>query len=200
MLTVTEGSFLVKSARCAIEKEFRGDIEIPSPPKSLLGKSNGVFVTLKKSGELRGCIGFISPVPLYSGVQEAAKEAAFNDPRFDPVTEDEVSDLTIEVSVMGDNVRIPNRKLDSVLEEIEIGRDGLFVSDGVCSGLLLPQVPVEQGWSKEEFLRGICEKSGIPYESLTDKGTSIYRFKCQVFSESSPSGNVEMKNFKSNLL
>ncbi len=114
------------------------------------------FVTLKKAGQLRGCIGYIEPhAPLIEAVADNAQSAALRDPRFAPVTPEELPDISIEVSAL-----TPLEPVADV-EEIEIGRHGLVISQGPNHGLLLPQVPVEWGWDREEFLEHTCLKAGL---------------------------------------
>jgi AmmeMemoRadiSam system protein B/AmmeMemoRadiSam system protein A len=135
----------------------------------------GAFVTLKKKGSLRGCIGFIEPVfPLYETVIRAAIYAACQDQRFPPVTADELRDLEIEISVL----TIPKRISDPL--QIEVGKHGLIISKGDHKGILLPQVPVENNWLREEFLERACLKAGLPRNAWTS-GAEIYIFETIVF-------------------
>lgn len=136
----------------------------------------GVFVTLNKHGNLRGCIGrIISDQPLYIAVQQMAKAAALEDPRFSPVTERELADLEIEISVLTPLEQVKN------FEEIKIGRDGLYIIKGYNSGLLLPQVAAEYGWTVEEFLEETCHKAGLPYDAYKSKDAKIFKFSAEVF-------------------
>ena len=138
----------------------------------------GVFVTLKKQGNLRGCIGFIRGFePLGKAIQEMAISAATQDPRFPPVTSEELKELSIEISVLSPLVEIKS------LEEIEVGRDGLLLQLGGHSGLLLPQVATEWNWDKEEFLINLCHKAGLPQNSYLDPSAKIFRFSAEIFSE-----------------
>jgi len=135
----------------------------------------GAFVTLKKKGFLRGCIGFIEPVlPLYETVIRAAIYAACQDLRFPPVTADELKDLEIEISVL----TTPQRIHDPLL--IEVGKHGLIIAKGDHRGILLPQVPVENSWRREEFLERACLKAGLPRDAWTS-GAEIYIFEAIVF-------------------
>jgi AmmeMemoRadiSam system protein A len=145
--------------------------------KNLLEK-RGAFVTLTKNGSLRGCIGYIQPVtPLYKAVSDMAIAASTRDPRFSPVAQGELGDIHIEISVLS-----PLRLIVDT-NEIEIGKHGLFMTRGNNSGLLLPQVATQQGWNREEFLRQTCVKAGLPAQAWKDKGTQIYTFSAQIFSE-----------------
>jgi AmmeMemoRadiSam system protein A len=141
-----------------------------------LKEKKGVFVTVKKRGQLRGCIGYTRGVkPLYKIVGEMAVAAAFHDPRFTPVTEAELSDLEIEISVL-----TPLKRIKDV-EEIEVGKHGLLIEKGFRSGLLLPQVATEYGWDRKAFLEHTCLKAGLPRDAWKDGKTSICTFSAEVF-------------------
>ena len=144
-----------------------------------LTRPSGAFVSLHtKGGDLRGCIGSIHPVaPLCQAVSSNAVNAAFRDPRFVPVTREELADLHIEISVMS--------PIEAVAEvgTIEVGRDGLIISRGGRAGLLLPQVATEYGWDVEKFLAQTCVKAGLPPDSWRHPGCRIERFSAEVFSE-----------------
>ena len=144
-----------------------------------LNKSLGAFVTLKKNEELRGCIGTFEPdKPLYQIVIEMAISAAVNDPRFNPVTESELNDLEYEVSVLS-----PLKKVDSY-EDVEIGKHGVEIIQGLRKGVFLPQVATENNWDRETFLSVLCtQKAGLPTDCYKDKDTEIYVFTAQVFKE-----------------
>jgi len=138
----------------------------------------GIFVTLKKHEDLRGCIGFVKGVePLSEAIQEMAVAAATRDPRFSPVSSDELSQISIEVSVL-----TPMTEVKSI-EEIEIGKHGLMLLHGRHSGLLLPQVPVEWGWGVDEFLVNLCYKAGLPPGSHLQPGAKLLKFSADIFSE-----------------
>lgn len=135
----------------------------------------GAFVTLKKNARLRGCIGLTEPVfPLSQAVIRAAIYAACQDPRFPPVSVDELNHLEIEISVLTTPHKIHNSRL------VEVGRHGLIISKGDNKGLLLPQVPVENNWSREEFLEQTCLKAGLP-RNAWQTGADIYIFEAIVF-------------------
>ncbi len=141
-----------------------------------LKKNCGAFVTLKKEENLRGCIGhIIGDKPLFLIVRDMAIAAATQDYRFPPVTPSEINDLVIEISVL-----TPMQKVDNV-NEIKVGRDGLMIKRGYMSGLLLPQVPVEQGWDKATFLEHLCYKAGLPVDVW--KSSELWKFQAIVFSE-----------------
>uniref|UniRef100_A0A7C4XU15 MEMO1 family protein ENV60_02855 n=1 Tax=candidate division WOR-3 bacterium TaxID=2052148 RepID=A0A7C4XU15_UNCW3 len=175
--TEEEKMKLKEIARKTIEAVVRGK-KIPEfkdiPEK--LKEPFGVFVTINKHGNLRGCIGHIyADQPLYISCQQMARAAALEDPRFNPVTEDELPELEIEISVLTPFERVKD------IKEILIGRDGLIIRRGYYSGLLLPQVATEYGWDVIEFLEHTCEKAGLPRDAYKLKDTEIYRFSAQVF-------------------
>ncbi|MBC7187115.1 MAG: AmmeMemoRadiSam system protein A [Calditrichaeota bacterium] len=178
-LTEQEKQQLLQIARVAIERRLKGE-PLPDfgPVSERLQQKQGAFVTLHKRGALRGCIGYIEPVsPLYLAVAEMAQAAAFEDPRFAPLTEDELPEVDIEISVLS-----PTREIND-LEEIKVGEHGLIVQQGIRKGLLLPQVATEYHWDRTTFLRHTCLKAGLPADAYKQKGTSIKVFSAQVFGE-----------------
>ncbi len=143
----------------------------------------GAFVTLKKGGELRGCIGrFTATIPLYQVIQEMAIASATQDYRFSPVQSNEIDALEIEISVLSPMKRIAG------MDELELGRDGIYIKKGSSAGTFLPQVATETGWTKEEFL-GHCarDKAGIGWNGWKD--AELYTYEAVVFSESEFSGH-----------
>ena len=143
-----------------------------------LQEKRGAFVTLKKRGHLRGCIGYIKAVkPLWETVQEMAVAAAFHDPRFPSLKSEELKDLSFEISVLSQLQRIKN------INDIEVGKHGLYIIRGYNSGLLLPQVAVEYGWDRETFLKETCYKAGLPPQAWMDKETEIYIFSADYFGD-----------------
>jgi AmmeMemoRadiSam system protein A len=144
-------------------------------------KEMGAFVTLHEHGQLRGCIGnLMGQEPLYLTVRDMAVEAAVGDPRFPAVELSEAKELEIEISVLS-----PMERIDSV-DKIELGKHGVLVKRGFRSGVFLPQVATETGWSKEEFLSHLCAgKAGLSPDAWKDKATEIYIFSAEVFSEKS---------------
>ncbi len=170
---------LLKLARRTLEEYLtKGEIPEHEPKSEALRQPKAVFVTLKKKGELRGCIGQIEAVePLYKAVQHMAIEAATRDPRFYPVRPEELKDIEIEISVL-----TPFKKVEDV-KEIEIGKHGLYIRKGIFSGLLLPQVAVEWGWDRETFLEQVCRKAGLPPDAWKEKDAELFCFEAEVFSE-----------------
>lgn len=145
----------------------------------VLNEERGVFVTLHKNGALRGCIGYILPIePLYQAVSKMAIESASGDPRFKPVTKEELPELEIEISVLS----VPERA--SKPEEIIMGTHGVIVKRAGRSGVFLPQVAAETCWSREEFLDNLCaHKACLPKDAWRDKNTELYTFTAEVFNE-----------------
>lgn len=179
MLTKRDEDLLLKRARRSIETGLDGET---MPPVEKISEAQeekmGAFVTLKKHGRLRGCIGFIEGrKALHETVEEMARAAAFRDPRFRPVTRDELDDLNIEISVLTPLRRIRN------IDEIEAGKHGIYVVKGFHSGLLLPQVAAEYNWDRITFLRETCGKAGLPGDAWKDKDTAIFIFSARVFGE-----------------
>jgi AmmeMemoRadiSam system protein A len=178
-LTAKDKHQLLKIAREAIEARLKGEEPPPLAPASdVLKEKRGAFVTLKKRGQLRGCIGYIRAFkPLAETVQEMAVAAAFRDPRFPPLSAEEFKDLQFEISVLS-----PLKKIKDI-REIEVGKHGLYLVNGYRSGLLLPQVATEYGWDKETFLEETCYKAGLPPDAWQDQQTEIYIFSADYFGE-----------------
>jgi AmmeMemoRadiSam system protein B/AmmeMemoRadiSam system protein A len=151
------------------------------PADAALNRLLGAFVTLTQEGELRGCIGHMQgDAPLYQTVAQVAIDAAVNDPRFSALTLAEFLDDGVEIEI---SVLSPLKRVRDVHDEaeIEVGRHGLYLLYGQQRGVLLPQVPVDEGWDRAEFLEQICAKSGLPagcWEQAT-----LYTFTAQVFDE-----------------
>jgi AmmeMemoRadiSam system protein B/AmmeMemoRadiSam system protein A len=138
----------------------------------------GAFVTLNKRGRLRGCIGtFTATEALYQTIARMALEAAFSDPRFPPLEKEELDLLDIEISVLTPMKRIYDPEL------VEVGKDGLYIRQGINSGVLLPQVPVGYGWDRMQFLEQTCRKAGLPTDSWKSEKTELYVFQAEIFGE-----------------
>jgi len=143
-----------------------------------LMKNAGAFVSLHKKGKLRGCIGrFEADEPLYQTVIGMAYAASQNDPRFSAITEEEVDDTDIEISVL-----TPMRRIEDA-SEIEIGRHGIYLIKGARRGTLLPQVATQYGWDRETFLEQTCVKAGLPKTAWKDDDTEMYIYDAIVFGE-----------------
>lgn len=178
-LTREEKEYLIQIAKEAVYNAIRGkSYSPPPPPTDKLAKPSGVFVTLKLNGMLRGCIGYVLPVkPLYIATAQVAADAAVNDPRFPPVSVREFDDLEFEISVL-----TPLEKVENI-EEIEVGKHGLLIRSGYYQGVLLPQVPVEYGWDRYEFLDNTCLKSGLSRGCWKEPGVEIYKFSAYIFTD-----------------
>jgi AmmeMemoRadiSam system protein A len=175
-LSSAERAELLQIARETLDTYVR-DKKIYQPesdnPKFLGPK--GAFVTLKKKGVLRGCIGFIEPVlPLHQTVAQATIYAASKDARFSPVSSSELEEIDIEISVL-----TPPRKIDDP-REVKVGKHGLIIAKGNQRGLLLPQIPVENRWSRLTFLQRTCQKAGLPKDAWKTEA-EIYTFEAIVF-------------------
>lgn len=170
---------LLEIARETIRAVAKGEpLPVFSVDSPALLEERGAFVTIHtRDGRLRGCIGmFQSNKPLYETVRDMAVAAAKDDPRFSPVREEELEDVRIEISVLS-----PLRKIDDV-EEIEVGRHGIYIVKGLNRGVLLPQVATEHGFDRYQFLDQTCLKAGLP-PGCWREGADIYIFEADIFEE-----------------
>lgn len=176
-LTAGEREFLHTVARRSLERSVKGaSLDCPDAPTPRLREKRGAFVTLKRNGELRGCIGYVRPYkPLVDAVWEMTESAAQRDSRFLPVEPSEVDDLEVEITVLSSLTRITDPDL------VLVGRHGLLISRGYESGVLLPQVPVEHDWNRQTFLSQTCIKAGLPPDAWRDPATMIEIFTAEVF-------------------
>ncbi|SRR5579872_67079 len=188
-----DGKTLVKIARTAVTEYLKtGKKIMPSDEiRTKFSFNSGIFVTLNKDRDLRGCIGFPTPDrKLYQSLVNAAIASATEDPRFPPVEYDELNKISFEVTVLTPPEVIKIQDPTEYLSAIKIGRDGLIVRWEFGAGLLLPQVPVEYGWDVEEFLSHTCQKAGAPQDCWKQKSTIISKFEGIVFKETTPSGSI----------
>lgn len=178
MLSLEQKKQLLQIARQSIKTYLEKKEHFkPQTNDSALLEKYGAFVTLTKNGDLRGCIGrIVGDMPLIEVIAGMAIEAVVGDPRFTPVTKDELDKLEIEISVLS-----PLKKIDDV-NLIEVGIHGLLIRKGFNSGLLLPQVATEYGWDRITFLEETCHKAGLESNAWR-KGADIYIFSAEVFSE-----------------
>lgn len=185
-LSAEEQKYLLSVAQLAVVKGLAGrfdEKDLPAPPADILKEELGAFVTLKKHGSLRGCIGrIVGDAPLYLTVARMAQAAAFHDTRFSPVSVADEESLEYEVSVLGpiEPCRDP--------EQIILGRHGLIMRKGQRQGLLLPQVPLEWGWDRETFLKQTCKKAYLPpdeWQNAWQEGsdTQLYWFESVIFAD-----------------
>ena len=197
-LNQEKGEFLIRLARKALTKYLQTNkcISVPEEtPKKLL-ECCGVFITInsveKGKKDLRGCIGFPYPTnPLAEAVIQASISSGTQDPRFDSISLDELSNVIFEVSVLTPPEKISVSKAKDYIKSVMVGQDGLIIERGMCKGLLLPQVPVEWQWNEEEFLCQCCIKAGLPPDSWLIEGTKVYKFQAIIFEEEEPNGNIK---------
>jgi MEMO1 family protein len=178
-LTMDEKKELIALAKETIDKCVKGQrITDYAPKNEILKRICGAFVTIHKKGDLRGCIGhIIATEPLYKTVQDMAVSAALQDPRFMPVSKEELPLLDIEISVLSPFEIVKD------IEEIQVGVHGLMISKGGYRGLLLPQVATEYNWDRETFLQQTCRKAGLPNNAYKDPNAVIEKYSAIVFGE-----------------
>jgi AmmeMemoRadiSam system protein A len=177
-LTETDQQLLLQIARNAVRAYLSAQSpRLPDPPPGALTESRGVFVSIHRGTDLRGCIGNVHPAgPLYRSAAECAIAAAVADPRFMPLTLGDLPDVEFEISVLSP------MNLVQDIREIEIGTHGLLISKKNARGLLLPQVAATQGWNRERFLQETCKKAGLKPDEWKDDAT-IQCFSALVFGE-----------------
>ena len=184
MTSDADRRLLLRIAREAIVAQVRG---LPAPalePADVLARSGAAFVTIQRGGKLRGCIGHLAAGdPFGRVVPQCAVAACSADPRFPAVTQSELSDIEIELSLLGPIEPVPGP------DAIEVGRHGLVVEQGWHRGLLLPQVATEWRWDRETFLAETCHKAGLPVDAWKH-GAKIWRFEAEVFGEGGKGGPI----------
>jgi AmmeMemoRadiSam system protein A len=178
-LSIEEKKILLNTARLSIQSHFRdvviSDADYETFPT--LKRELGAFVTIKINGELRGCIGYIvGHLPLYETIAEVAKQAAFGDPRFKQLTEEEFENIQVEISVLS-----PFEAIESY-DEIEVGKHGLMLDEG-GRAVLLPQVATEHNYNRSEFLTALCHKAGLYGDYWKERMLKIKVFTALVFEE-----------------
>lgn len=181
-LTAADRAALLALARCAIEAALAGLAPPPLPREPGASLRRGAFVTLeeREANVLRGCIGHVAgDRPLGDVIRQVAVSAARSDPRFPPVTVEELSELRIEISVLDEPVRAGPSDLCGLV----IGRHGLLVKRGRAQAVLLPQIATEQGLGAEAFLNAVCHKAGLAPGSWRDPATQVFTFTADVFVE-----------------
>lgn len=196
LLSPEEGEKAVRLAREAIEQYLDSRRVLKKRLDGVFAEKRGVFTTLTKHGNLRGCIGFPYPLKrMDEAIIESAISAAVDDPRFEPVRLSEMNEIVVEVTVLTPPEKIEAKPKD-LPKHVEIGRHGLIVRMGPFSGLLLPQVAVEYSMDAEEFLSETCMKAGLPPDCWLT-GAEVYRFEGQIFKEKEPRGEVVEVDIKS---
>lgn len=179
-LTDPEKQHLLDLVRLSIRRTLGMDEGegLPEPPTDRITEQFGAFVTLKINGNLRGCIGHIvGDEPLNKTIYRMARSAAFEDPRFPSLSAAEYDKLSVEISVLSPLTECPDP------EQVEVGRHGLLMQRGAHQGLLLPQVPVEWGWTREQFLAQTCGKAGMLANCWKDPQTRIFWFEAVIFGD-----------------
>ena len=193
MLTLDEGRKANEFARLVIEKYVKNEpLPVFDLPESFNEKL-GTFITIHTypNHNLRGCIGIPYPVmPLKDAIVEAAKSAT-QDPRFNPLSDNELEGIIVEITIMTTPELIEVNDPSEYLKKIRIGKDGLIIKLCGRSGLLLPQVPIEQKWDVEDFITNLCLKAGLPPDAWYEKEVNILSFQGQIFSELTPKGDIE---------
>lgn len=195
MLSLDEGKKAVVFARNVIENHVKNITLKSNDLTDIFSEKQGAFVTIHTfpNHDLRGCIGIPLPVmTLKEAIFEGAQSAT-HDPRFPTLDAKELENIIIEVTILTKPEIINANDPKEYISSIEIGRDGLIVEQGFYKGLLLPQVPVEQGWDKEEFLSHTCMKAGLMPDAWFDKSTKISKFSGQIFTEIKPRGEIKEK-------
>lgn len=174
MIDRNERSELLKIARDSLESAFSGNAVI-IPHTDI---RRGAFVTLRKNGELRGCIGYLEGIePLYNEIFSLSRSAAFEDYRFLPLKEEELPLISIEISIMTEP------RLIKGLDEFELIRDGIILKAQGRKAVFLPQVAEETGWTKEQMLSALSRKAGLSSDAWKDDGSEFWTFQAEVFSE-----------------
>ena len=173
---------LLQIARKSVESAVKGisnDQTQAEPFSQVLKEKNGAFVTLRTRGTLRGCIGrMVSDIPLHKLVSEMAVSAATEDPRFNQIQPSELDDLEIDISVLS-----PLQKVENPLD-FELGRHGIYIKKDSTTGCFLPQVAVDTGWTREEFLTQCCStKAGLSPDAWKREDVDVYIFTSEIISE-----------------
>lgn len=201
MVSLAEGEACVRLARTTLDTCLRWSPE-RDPAEVLEGQTvpplweerRGVFVTLHEypSEDLRGCIGFPEPIfPLRLGLPRATLYAAREDPRFPPVRSSELAHVVVEVSLLTPPELLRWKTPEELLAQVRVGQDGLTLSDGAgAHGLLLPQVPTEQGWDASNFLDQTCVKAGLAPQTWRHRRLTVQRFQSEIFAEAKPRGAI----------
>ena len=180
MLTDTQRQTLLSLARSSIAAEVMQASRVDPGTSTTVAwpDASGVFVTIKRRGSLRGCLGTLqNRYGLAAEVVRCAADSATGDPRFPPVAAEELPELSVEISVLG-----PLEAIEPRPDAFTIGVHGLVAEQGSHRGLLLPQVATEWGWTAEQFLRQTCVKAGLPPDAW-QHGARLFRFAAEVFGD-----------------
>jgi uncharacterized protein (TIGR00296 family) len=185
LLTKKQGTELITLARQSIDSYLHNTkLNLTKKLKETYAKEQGVFVTLNLDGNLRGCIGYPEPtLPLYKAIIDAARAAAFDDPRFPELTKEEFKHIKIEISVLTIPEELDVKSPEDYIKKIKIGEDGLIIRSRFGSGLLLPQVFTEYECSVEQSLEMTCQKAGLSSDEWKNLENKFYKFQAQIFKE-----------------
>lgn len=194
--SLRDGERLVKAARQAIELQILSPRFKPEMVDRYLEdfhEERGVYVTIEHypTGVMRGSMGFSSPLPIKHSLVDAAIAAASDDPRFVSVSHMEFEHMVVEVSILSRSIRIKAKKAEEIKREIELGKDGLMIESGYQRAVILPKLPLQNGWGKDELLENLCTAADLPKHCWKNPGVKLQKFSCQVFRESAPGGSVE---------
>jgi uncharacterized protein (TIGR00296 family) len=193
MLSLVEGEKAVQFTRRIIEEYVKHQMKVSQNLGNFFHQKQGVFVTLHTfpNHELRGCIGIPLPVLTLQDALIESAQSVTRDPRFPPLAETELDIIIVELTVLTKPELIKVKQPQNYPAHIEIGRDGLIVEQNFYKGLLLPQVPIEQQWEKEEFLSHTCMKAGLPPDAWLEETIKISKFQGQIFTETKPHGPIK---------
>ena len=179
MLSRIDATILLAIAREAIISQVKNELHrLAAREEKALNQHSGCFVTITQDGHLRGCIGnFQSQQPLFQEVATMAVAAASQDPRFAPMSTDELDNFNLEITILSPLEKIDNTNL------IEVGTHGIYIVKGFNRGVLLPQVATEYGWDREMFLEQTCIKAGLTENAWQLPDAEIYIFSGQIIHE-----------------
>ncbi len=185
VLSKADGAILLGLARRSILSVFdNSDFRIDESLKDKFSLRCGVFVTLRKLGKLRGCVGYArSGKPLYDSLISAAKSAAFQDTRFMPLSKSEFEKIELEISLLTEPTKIEDESPTKILSSIKVGKDGILIKSSAFSGIFLPNHTSEPSWSSEDFLKYACSKFGLREMAWQDPDSRLYKFRAQVFTD-----------------
>lgn len=192
MYSDDDGTLSVRIAREAVDAHTTRRAMSPFAVPPRFEEKAGVFVTLNlhPGDELRGCIGYPTPLyPLYKALVKSA-EGACEDPRFPTLRAEELGRVTVEVNLLTPPELIEVRRPKDYLRAVQIGSDGLEIRYATARGVFLPSVPVEQRWNAETYLEELCMKAGLTPDTWLDPDARIYRFRSTVFREVEPRGPI----------
>ena len=187
-MDLKQGKKLVNLARKSVKSYFLKE----KIQDTEFTEKSGVFTTIHTiDGDLRGCIGYLMPFkPLGQSVIETARAAAFSDPRFKFLAEQELDEIMFEISILTKPQLIEAVLPDDYIKNIEIGKDGLIIECKGYEGILLPQVAKQHNWNQEQFLNALCQKANLLEETWKQKNCKIYKFQAEIFKEISPGGEI----------